>query len=225
MPGPGYAGGILRLRLAPRGNRAKKRLRETSLRMTATPNQAAGTEYSGRQGRCDRVVFRPRSGVDVNEALQNFCDWLSNTSISLTIQTITWIIPAVQTVHILCVALVMSCMAMMDLRLIGVAGRKYSMSRTVSRFVPWVWCAVPVLLATGIILIIGEPSRELLNPYFRTKMASLAVVILITFFVQWQNTKDANYWEARKIAAGAAGVVSLLLWVGIVTCGRWIAYY
>jgi len=163
--------------------------------------------------------------VDLTEALQNFCDWLSNTSISLTIQTITWIIPAVQTIHILCVALVMSCMAMMDLRLIGVAGTRRPVSVAVSRFVPWVWGALPVLLATGTILTIGEPSRELLNPYFRTKMASLVVVILITFFVQRQNKKDANYWEARKGMAALAGVFSLLLWVGIVTCGRWIAYY
>ena len=157
--------------------------------------------------------------------IESFCDWLANTPLSLKIQTVMWIIPAVQTVHILCVALVMSCMAMMDLRLIGVAGRKYPISRMVGRFVPWVWGALPVLLATGIILIIGEPSRELLNPYFRFKMASLAVVIVVTFFVQRQSTKDATYWEARRIAATAAGVFSLLLWVGIVTAGRWIAYY
>ena len=157
--------------------------------------------------------------------IESFCDWLANTPLSLTIQTVMWIIPAVQTIHILCVAIVMSCMAMMDLRLIGVAGRKHPISRMVGRFVPWVWGALPVLLATGTILIIGEPSRELLNPYFRFKMASLAVVIVVTFFVQRQNKRDATYWEARRIAATATGVFSLLLWVGIVTAGRWIAYY
>jgi len=157
--------------------------------------------------------------------IESFCDWLANTSLSLTIQTVMWIIPAVQTVHILCVAIVMSCMAMMDLRLIGVAGRKYSISRTVGRFVPWVWGALPVLLTTGVILIIGEPSRELLNPYFRAKMAFLLVVTLITFFVQRQNKKDATYWEARRVAAALTGALSLLLWVGIVSAGRWIAYY
>lgn len=157
--------------------------------------------------------------------IESFCDWLANTPLSLTIQTVMWIIPAVQTVHILCVAIVMSCMAMMDLRLIGVAGRKYSISRMVGRFVPWVWGALPVLLTTGIILIIGEPSRELLNPYFRAKMLMLVVVIAITIIVQRQNKKDAAYWEARRVAAALTGVASLLLWVGIVSAGRWIAYY
>jgi uncharacterized membrane protein SirB2 len=138
---------------------------------------------------------------------------------------VMWIIPAVQTVHILCVAVVMSSMAMLDLRLIGVAGRRLSISQMVSRFVPWVWGALPVLLTSGLILIIGEPSRELLNPYFRAKMAMLATVIVITLFVQRQNKKETNYWEGRRAAAAGAGLASLLLWVGIVTAGRWIAYY
>ena len=157
--------------------------------------------------------------------IQSFCDWLSNTPLSLTIQTVMWIIPAVQTVHILCVAIVMSSMAMLDLRLVGVAGRRQSISQVVSRFVPWVWGALPVLLASGTILIIGEPARELLNPYFRAKMVMLATVSVITFVVQRQNQKDVHYWERQRTVAGLIGLASLLLWVGIVTAGRWIAYY
>jgi len=157
--------------------------------------------------------------------IQSFCDWLSNTSLSLTIQTVMWIIPAVQTIHILCVAIVMSCMAMLDLRLIGVAGKRQPISRMVSKFVPWVWGALPVLLTTGIILTIGEPSRELLNPYFRAKMLMLAIVIGITFVVQRQNKKDTSFWQLRRGTGAIAGAFSLLLWVGIITAGRWIAYY
>jgi hypothetical protein len=95
----------------------------------------------------------------------------------------------------------------------------------VSKFVPWVWGALPVLLTTGIILTIGEPSRELLNPYFRAKMLMLAIVIGITFVVQRQNKKDTSFWELRRGTAAIAGAFSLLLWVGIITAGRWIAYY
>lgn len=157
--------------------------------------------------------------------LQSFCDWLSNTSISLTIQTVLWIIPAVQTIHILCVAIVMSCMAMMDLRLVGVAGTRQPVSAAVRRFVPWVWGALPVLLATGIILIVGEPSRELLNPYFRAKMLMLAIVIVVTYLVQRQNKRSESFWAANRGFAVLMGASSLLLWIGIVTCGRWIAYY
>jgi hypothetical protein len=48
---------------------------------------------------------------------------------------------------------------------------------------------------------------------------------VITSFVQRKNGKDAGYWEARRAAAALIGLASLLLWVGIISAGRWIAYY
>ena len=156
--------------------------------------------------------------------IQAFCDWLSNTPVSLKIQTVLWIIPAVQTIHILSVSFVMASMAMLDLRLMGIAGKRQAVSSMVERFVPWVWRVLLILIATGAILIVGEPGRELLNWAFRTKMAMVATVSLITLFVQNRNTRDAAFWETHKIAAAVVGAVSLLLWVAIVTAGRWIAY-
>jgi hypothetical protein len=156
--------------------------------------------------------------------VQAFCDWLSNTPVSLKIQTVLWIIPAVQTVHILSVSIVMASMAMLDLRLMGLAGKRQPVSRMVDRFVPWVWRVLLILIATGAILIVGEPERELLNWAFRTKMAMVATVSLITLLVQQLSKRDAAFWENHRIAAATAGAVSLLLWVAIVTAGRWIAY-
>jgi hypothetical protein len=55
-------------------------------------------------------------------------------------------------------------------------------------------------------------------------MAMLGTVILITVVIQQQSKKNATYWETRHVGAKLIGLVSLLLWVGIVTAGRWIAY-
>lgn len=178
---------------------------------------------SHRQREQDNSSIR-NAIIGVGPVLPNFCNWLSNTPISLKIQTVLWIIPAVQTVHILCVSIVISTMAMLDLRLLGVTGRSQPVSSAVSRWVPWVWGTLPVMLLTGCILIVGEPTRELMNPYFRAKMAMLAAVVVITLIVHLRS-KDAAYWESRSIAAKFAGSVSLLLWVAIIAAGRWIAYY
>jgi uncharacterized membrane protein SirB2 len=156
--------------------------------------------------------------------LQQFCDWLSNTHVSLAIQSALWVVPAVQTVHILCVSLVMSSVAMLDLRLMGFVGRHQPVSQMTRRLLPWVWYSLIVLAATGVLLIIGEPTRELPNAAFQAKMAMLATVILVTFFIQRQSRKNPTYWESRRVAAALIGLGSLLLWVGIVTAGRWIAY-
>src|SRR5208282_1295708 len=144
-----------------------------------------------RQSTIRFAIFRVRE----TKMIQAFCDWLSNTPLSLKIQTILWIIPAVQTIHILTVSFVLSSMAMLDLRLMGLAGRGQPISRMVSRFVPWIWRALIVLATTGAILIIGEPERELLNSAFRAKMLMLATVALITLLVQRRTKTNDAYWE------------------------------
>ena len=143
---------------------------------------------------------------------------------SQVIQDVSWIIPAVQSLHILSVAVVMSSMAMLDLRLMGVTGRRHSVSVMATRLLPRTWIAVIVLAITGAILIIGEPARDLPNPAFQLKMAALAVAIVLTLIVRHQSRKEDAFWESRPIAAKLAAVASLLLWVGIVVAGRWAAY-
>jgi uncharacterized membrane protein SirB2 len=156
--------------------------------------------------------------------VQELCDWLSGTRLSLLIQNVSWIIPAVQSLHILSVAVVMSSMAMLDLRLMGLTGRRQSVSAMAARLLPRMWVALIVLAITGSILVIGEPDRDLPNPAFQTKMAALAAAIVLTLVVRRQIGKQESFWEARPLAAKLAAGASLLLWLGIVVAGRWAAY-
>ena len=154
-----------------------------------------------------------------------FCNWLSNTPLSLTIQNVSWVIPAVQTLHILAIATVMASVVMLDFRVLGLAGRSQSIPDVAHRFLPWIWCAVVVLLCTGSILIIGEPARDLLNNVFWTKMTLLGCALLITGLFQYTVDHRLGFWEGRRAVARVAAIASLVCWVGIVAAGRWIAYW
>jgi uncharacterized membrane protein len=161
------------------------------------------------------------------EQVAKFCDWLSATPISLMFQTVEWIIPATQSVHILAVAIVMSSVIMVDMRLMGLAGHSQSISAMTRRFLPWVWCSLVVLLLTGSVLITAEPRRDLLNPIFQAKMILLLVVIVVTAVFQLIVQRNMEYWDlSPKARAGAwaTALLSLLVWSAIVGCGRWIAY-
>jgi hypothetical protein len=156
-----------------------------------------------------------------------FCDWLSLTPISMLFQTVEWIIPAVQSVHILAIAIVMSSVIMVDLRLMGLMGHSQSISGMTRRFLPWVWSALVVLLLTGMVLITAEPRRDLLNGVFQAKMALLVVAIVVTVFFQETVRRNMEFWDLspnRRAGAWVTAVVSLLVWSAIVGCGRWIAY-
>jgi hypothetical protein len=161
------------------------------------------------------------------KALDQFCAWLEDTPVSQTIQTVNWIVPTVQTVHILAIAAVMSAVMMINLRLIGVLGRDQPLPTFSSRFVPVIWWALPVLLVTGIIMVVGEPVRSLENSVFQLKMILVVTAIAITLVYDAPLRRNPSFWNlngARRAASICLAVVSLFVWVSIVFAGRWIAY-
>ncbi len=161
--------------------------------------------------------------------LDDFIDWLGATPVSVTIQKVLWIIPTVQTVHILAISVVLASMAMFDLRLLGLAGRRSSIASLSRRFMPWLWCALIVLAASGCILIVGEPKRALGNVFFLLKMGMLTAAIALTLGFQAVLKRDleggsADLAPAHFTAAKITGLASLVLWVAIAVAGRLIAY-
>ena len=163
----------------------------------------------------------------MDAALSEFSKWLAGTSLSHVIQTTKWVIPTLQTVHILSVAMVFSSAILVDLRLWRLLNRDVPLPEVARRFLPMIWPVLLVLLITGSLLIIGEPKRSLLNSTFYLKMALLAVAIVLTAWLQWSLSSSPNFWDknrGRRMAGQLTATLSILVWCGILFAGRWIAY-
>lgn len=161
--------------------------------------------------------------------LDDFIHWLGATPVSGVIQKVFWIIPTVQTVHILAISVVLASMAMFDLRLLEVAGKRHSIASLARRFMPWLWGALIVLAVSGSILIVGEPKRALANGFFGLKMGMLALAIIVTLGFLAMLKRDvasgaADLAPAHFNVARITGLVSLVLWAAIAVAGRLIAY-
>jgi len=156
-----------------------------------------------------------------------FAQWISDTSLSLAIRETFWLIPMIQIVHIVAIAMIVTAAVMITARIAGLASRTQTMREIAQRFLPWLWTGLVILAPTGIVLIIAEPQRTLGNPTFWWKMAMLALAVAITASFQVSQRRDAAAWEDRGPKAGARrifAVSSVLLWLGIVATGRLIAY-
>jgi hypothetical protein len=160
-------------------------------------------------------------------SLDAFCAWLKETPLSVTLQSVEWVVPAVQTVHILAIAAVAGAALAVAFRSLGLSARDRTTSAVAAQFLPVVWGALPVLLATGLVLIVAEPARALENPVFWTKMTLLGTAIVVTAVYHLPLRRDAAFWDGsvtRKRATKVLAITSLLLWTGIIFAGRWIAY-
>jgi Family of unknown function (DUF6644) len=160
-------------------------------------------------------------------AVREFSKWLAATSLSHSIQTTGWIIPALQTIHILAVAVVFSSAILVNLRLWRALQREAALADVARRFLPAIWPVVLILLTTGSLLIIGEPRRSLLNTTFYLKMTLLAGALLLTGALQWSLSSSPQFWDqnrGRRVAARFAATLSILLWSGVLFAGRFIAY-
>src|SRR6516225_2828999 len=158
-------------------------------------------------------------------SLSDVSKWLAATSLSHTIQTAGWIIPTLQTIHILCVAVLFSSAVLVDLRLWRILQRDVPLPEVGRRFLPLIWPVVLILLLTGALLIIAEPRRSLSNSTFYIKMTLLAFALMLTGLLQW-SLSAPGFWErdrGRRIAGRLAATASLLAWGGIIFAGRFIA--
>jgi hypothetical protein len=160
--------------------------------------------------------------------INEVCHWIDQTTLSQAIQAAGWVVPTVQTIHILAIAVVASSALMIDLRSIGVFWANRPMKQVTARFLPLVWWPLFVLLGTGVIMIIAEPARSLKNPAFQLKMGLLFAALIVTLLfqiVQRRNAAFGDQGSGLRAAAATLAVVSMLLWSSIIFAGRWIAYY
>jgi hypothetical protein len=160
--------------------------------------------------------------------VKQFALWLSTTQPSLFIQEHnSWAIPTIQSIHIVGIAIVMGSVLLIDLRVLGWAGMDQTLGQTARRFGPWLTGSLWLLLATGILMVVGEPVRELVTFSFWLKMALVAVGALVAIVFQSALRRHEQQWEATLIhrpSVRVLAVLTFLVWACIIVLGRLIAY-
>jgi hypothetical protein len=160
--------------------------------------------------------------------VSDFALWLSSTSPSVFIQEHNaWAIPAIQSIHIVGIGLVMGSVLMIDLRILGWAWADQTLRQTAHRFGPWLTGSLWLLLATGILMVVGEPVRELVTFSFWLKMALVAVGALVAAIFQTTLRRHEQRWETSLVhrrSIKALAILTFLMWACIIVLGRLIAY-
>ncbi|HWJ69700.1 MAG TPA: DUF6644 family protein [Sphingobium sp.] len=152
---------------------------------------------------------------------------IAATSPSLWIGTHFWVIPIIQTLHILALAAAFGAVLMINLRILGLSGQSRTFTQTLRRFQPWVWWAVLVLAVSGIGMVVGEPPRTLINAVFWLKLGLVLLLVLFSYWYQAAVWRHIAQWDGTlRVSAGfrIGAALLIILWCIVMLAGRWIAY-
>lgn len=164
--------------------------------------------------------------------------------LNILVASHSWIVPALQTVHILGVAIVLSGVLLINLRVAGLIERDQPIAAILDLYLAPVTVAVAVLALTGLLLIAGEPTRAVFRTIFWAKMALILVALGLTWshrlgmrragigrigitrfgITRFGITRFADGAIAAAPARRIIAFAALAAWLAAIVAGRWIAY-
>jgi hypothetical protein len=152
---------------------------------------------------------------------------LEQTPIGASVRESLWLFPAVETLHLLGMAVLVAAVGAFDLRLLGMAMQGVRVSELARKLFPWAWTAFAAQVVTGFLLFSSEATKMVVNPAFRIKLILIGLGGVHAFIFRWISCRDMADWEVESktpMRAKVAGLVSIALWVGVIAAGRWIGF-
>jgi len=151
---------------------------------------------------------------------------LEATALAAAMRHSLWLYPIVETAHIAGFVVLVGSVVMLDLRLLGFTPT--SSVRSLARHVlPWTWLALLVVVPSGVAMFSAHAVEFLDNPALRIKLILIVFAGLNAAAFHFGVYRSAPAWDRNQPpppAARWAAALSLALWLGVIACGRLIAY-
>jgi hypothetical protein len=159
--------------------------------------------------------------------LADLISYLEHSRLADNIRENDLLFPFIESVHVLAICLVVGSILAVDLRLLGLASIRRSVSRVTHGILPLTWCTFVVAVASGGLLFISNATKYLGNGFFVAKLFLIGAAGLNMMIFHAISAKDLPRWENETrlpLPARLAGGLSILLWVAVVACGRWVGF-
>jgi hypothetical protein len=154
--------------------------------------------------------------------------WLQSTPIASAIAENEILFPWIESVHVLAIVLVVGTISIVDLRLLGIASRDLTVRRLMRDVIPYTWGAFAVAAITGSLLFSSDAVHYARNFFFLGKLVLLALAGLNMAVFHLVGVGDIERWDSgtghTPVAAKAAAIISLLVWISVVAFGREIGF-
>lgn len=137
-----------------------------------------------------------------------------------------WAFPLVETIHILAIAVLFGSILMVDLRILGLS-RSLSLRQLASHVLPLTLLGFAIAAASGLLLFIAHAADLIGNRVFILKLGLIFLAGINAAVFHAGPYVHVAEWESATSAPASARAMasaSIVLWVAVIACGRWIAY-
>ena len=138
-------------------------------------------------------------------------------------RTSTWAFAVTESVHLLALSVIGGAVLIVDLRMLGWGLRGQRLEDIARGARPWFAGSLVVMLVTGSMLFMSEPTKCYYSTPFAVKITCLALATLFAFTVR-SKVVMAGEDRVRPIWLKLVALVSLALWFGVGAGGRWIGF-
>jgi hypothetical protein len=134
------------------------------------------------------------------------------------LKTNAYAYPALEVVHIVGLALVFGSIVLVDLRVLGVL-KLAEANHFAKAVIPWTLLGFVLALITGLTMFVTRISDFIANIAFIIKMCLLFAAGANAAVLHARGTINLAS-RLTKLQA----LLSIVIWIAIIFCGRWIAY-
>ena len=151
---------------------------------------------------------------------------LESSRIAVGIKTSSYWFPFFESLHVIGLTSVFGTIAIVDLRLMGVASMHRAFTKVAADILKWTWAAFALTAVTGTLLFITNAGVYYHNTCFRAKMTMLLLAGINMGVFELTAGRTVQRWDTglTPAAGKVAAILSLVLWVSIIFCGRWIGF-
>jgi hypothetical protein len=161
------------------------------------------------------------------QSLTELMEWLQALPLAVYIHQTAWAFTTVELVHVFAISLVIGTIAIVDLRLLGLASTKRPFTELASAVLPWTWAAFAIAVMAGSLLFISQATAYFASTMFRIKIVLIILAGINMLIFELITVRGVQEWNLEPIPprpARLAGGISLACWVLVVVFGRWTGF-
>ncbi len=135
--------------------------------------------------------------------------------------------PLLESVHVMALAVLFGTIAVVDLRILGLASTGRPFSRVSADAIRWTWIAFVVVAITGALMFTTNARVYAGNGFFRAKLVLLALAGMNMCYFEFNAGRQHHRWDTDRTGptgAKVAATLSLLLWISVIFVGRVVGF-